>query len=60
MNSGMQGYLPLREQIATMLGERAGMVVSADEVLLTTGSLQAMDLVNKALLDSGDVVLIEV
>lgn len=59
MNSGMQGYLPLREQIATMLGERAGMVVSADEVLLTTGSLQAMDLVNKALLDSGDVVLIE-
>jgi 2-aminoadipate transaminase len=59
MDSGMQGYLPLREQIARMLGERAGMTVSAEEVLLTTGSLQAMDLVNKALLNAGDVVLIE-
>ncbi len=59
MDSGMQGYRPLREQIASMLRDRAGMIVTADEILLTTGSLQAMDLVNKALLNAGDVVLIE-
>lgn len=59
MDSGMQGYLPLREQIATMLAKRAGMTVNASEILLTTGSLQAMDLVNKALLNAGDIVLIE-
>lgn len=59
MNSGPQGYLPLRQCVAQTLQRRAGMSVTADEVLLTSGSLQAMDLVNKALLDRGDVVLIE-
>ena len=59
MDSGPQGYLPLRECISQTLERRAGMVLSAEEVLLTSGSLQAMDLVNKALLDKGDVVLVE-
>jgi len=59
MNSGPQGYLPLRECISASLLQRAGMTVSTDEVLLTSGSLQAMDLVNWALLDKGDVVLVE-
>jgi len=35
------------------------MTVTAEEVLMTSGSLQAMDLVNKALLNKGDVVLLE-
>ena len=59
MDSGPQGYLPLREFISDMLGRRCGMKVEAGEVLLTSGSLQAMDLVNRAFLDRGDVVLIE-
>ncbi len=59
MDSGSQGYHPLREFISDCLKRRAGISVTADEVLLTTGSLQAMDLVNKALLDKGDVVLVE-
>jgi len=59
MDSGPQGYLPMREAVADMLKHRAGMTVSADEVLLTSGSLQAMDLVNKALLNKGDLVLVE-
>lgn len=59
MNSGPQGYLPLRETISDILKRRAGMKVSADEILMTTGSLQAMDLVNKALLNKGDLVLVE-
>jgi 2-aminoadipate transaminase len=59
MNSGPQGYLPLREATAAMLNRRAGMQISASEVLLTGGSLQAMDLVNRAFLNPGDLVLIE-
>lgn len=59
MNSGPQGYLPLREATAAMLNRRAGMDVTAGEVLMTSGSLQAMDLVNKAFLNRGDLVLIE-
>ncbi|MGI9513003.1 MAG: PLP-dependent aminotransferase family protein [Anderseniella sp.] len=59
MDSGPQGHLPLREFICDCLKRRTGMTVTPDEVLLTTGSLQAMDLVNKALLDKGDVVLLE-
>ncbi len=59
MNSGPQGYLPLREFLSDCLKRRAGMSVTPGEVLVTTGSLQAMDLVNKALLNKGDVVLVE-
>lgn len=59
MDSGPQGYLPLRETVAAMLKRRAGMNVTPDEILMTSGSLQAMDLVNKVLLNKGDVVLVE-
>lgn len=59
MNSGPQGYLPLREIISDCLKRRAEMSVAPGEVLMTSGSLQAMDLVNKALLNKGDMVLVE-
>lgn len=59
MNSGPQGYLPLREFIADNLKQRNEMVVDPSEILVTTGSLQAMDLVNFTLLNKGDVVLLE-
>ena len=57
--SGPQGYLPLREEIARILARRCGMAAPASDILVTTGSLQAMDLVNRALLDPGDTVLLE-
>lgn len=59
MNTGPQGYLPLREATADMLNRRAGMNIGAEDVLMTSGSLQAMDLVNTAFLNPGDLVLIE-
>lgn len=59
MDSGPQGYLPLRQAVSDIVNRRAGMSASPGEILLTTGSLQAMDLVNKALLNKGDVVLVE-
>lgn len=59
MQSGPQGYRPLREEVAKILERRAGMKTDPDEVLITGGSLQAMDLVNNAFLVPGDTVIIE-
>lgn len=59
LENGPLGYLPLRQFIAKNLKARAGMDVPADDVLVTTGSLQALDLVNELLLESGDAVVLE-
>ena len=53
-----EGYLPLREQIAARLGQQ-GIPVQVSEMLLTTGSQQAIDLLCRILLDPGDAVLVE-
>ena len=54
-----QGHLPLREFIAESLARRAHMATDPSEVLVTSGSLQALDLVNAALVAPGDPVIIE-
>jgi 2-aminoadipate transaminase len=53
-----EGYLPLREMIARNL-QRYGIEASADNVLITSGSQQALDLVAKLLINEGDCVLVE-
>jgi 2-aminoadipate transaminase len=58
-NSGPQGNLLLREFLVSYLGNYTGINVSIDNILLTSGSLQALDLINKLLLNSGDTVLVE-
>ncbi|MGI9498859.1 MAG: PLP-dependent aminotransferase family protein [Geminicoccaceae bacterium] len=58
-NNGPQGYLGLREFIAAKLQTRARMPCTADDILVTTGSMQALDLVNAAFLEAGDTVLVE-
>src|ERR1700722_4396900 len=57
--SGPQGYRPLREFLAQKLKRNAGISCTADEILITSGSLQALDLVNGILLDRGDTVIVE-
>ena len=57
--SNSEGLLPLRELIAKRYYDRFHYEVSADEILITTGSQQANDLVGKVLLNKGDKVLIE-
>ena len=57
--SGPQGYRPLREFLVTKLKRDAGIECTADNILVTSGSLQALDLVNGVLLAPGDTVLIE-
>jgi 2-aminoadipate transaminase len=53
-----EGFTPLRDKIAERL-TRQGIPVTASEMILTTGSQQAIDLLCKILLDPGDVVLVE-
>jgi 2-aminoadipate transaminase len=57
--SGPQGYRPLREFITTKLKRDAGIACAADDILIVSGSLQALDLVNATLLARGDTVIIE-
>src|SRR5690242_14846851 len=59
LSSGPQGYRPLREFLAGKLERAAGIRCGADEILITSGSLQALDLVNGILLARGDTVIIE-
>jgi len=59
MTSGPQGYTPLRDFLAKKLKAHAGITCSADDILITSGSLQAMDLVNGMLLERGDTAIIE-
>jgi 2-aminoadipate transaminase len=57
--SGPQGHRPLREFLVEKLKRDAGIVCTADEILVTSGSLQAIDLINGVLLSRGDTVIIE-
>lgn len=57
--SGPQGYRPLREFITGKLKADAGIACTADDILITSGSLQALDIVNATLLARGDTVIIE-
>src|SRR5262247_2068578 len=59
LESGPLGYRPLREFLVRKLRADAGLVCDPEEVLITSGSLQAIDLVNALLLSRGDTVLIE-
>lgn len=59
LKSGPQGYRPLREFLSVKLKRDAGMACNADDILIVSGSLQALDLVNAALLTRGDTVLVE-
>ena len=54
-----QGYPPLREFIAQRLGEKRNMSVDPDDILLTEGSGQAIHFVTEALVDPGDVVIVD-
>ncbi len=56
--STTEGYGPLREWICGHLKKR-GRVAHADQVLITNGPQQGIDLAAKVLLDPGDLVVVE-
>lgn len=53
------GYEPLKEFISEWMAPRMGRKVSSDELLVTTGSQQVMDLLAAVLLNPGDAVVVE-
>ena len=53
-----EGFGPLREWVAQDLLKQ-GMRISPDQVLITTGSQQGLDLVAKILIDAGSRILVE-
>jgi len=57
--STTEGYAPLRRQIADRMNTKVGTSVTADHILVTTGSQQALDFCGKLFLDQGDTVLCE-
>ena len=52
------GYMPLREWIADSLSTNGARIVP-EQVLMTSGSQQALDLLGKVLIDEGSKVLVE-
>jgi len=53
-----EGYLPLREMIAKR-SARYGLKVKAENISITSGSQQALDLVGRLFIDRGDKVIVE-
>jgi 2-aminoadipate transaminase len=54
-----EGFKPLRDVIANRMNEKFDTKVSADEILITSGSQQGLDFSGKIFLNEGDVVLCE-
>ncbi len=53
-----EGYRPLREMIARHTC-RFGVTVTADNILITSGSQQALDLIGKVFINQGDHIVVE-
>ncbi len=53
-----EGYLPLREMIARHTA-RYGLEITTDNILITSGSQQALDLLGKVFINRGGCILVE-
>lgn len=56
--STTEGYVPLREMIARH-SARYGIKITPENVLITSGSQQALDILGKILINPGDRILVE-
>lgn len=57
--SSTAGLPQLRQYIADRYNRNYGLGITADNILITSGSQQAVDLIGKAFLDPGDGVILE-
>ncbi len=57
--STTEGYLPLREYISERYLKRKNIRIPADNILITNGSQQALDLIGKIFINKGDHIIIE-
>ena len=58
-SGGPQGILPLREFLVEKLGQHRGINTTIDDVLITSGSGQGIELINETLLEEGDTAIVE-
>ena len=54
-----EGYQPLREQLAAFMQSKGVQGLAADQLIVTTGSQQALDLLGKTLVDPGSKAIVE-
>jgi len=54
-----EGYPALREQLAQFMASKGASGVAPQDLIVTTGSQQALDLIGKTLIDPGDKVIVE-
>jgi len=57
--SSASGYNPLREEISSRMNRLFDMSLSKEEVIITSGSQQALDMSGMLFIDEGDVILFE-
>ena len=57
--STTEGYLPLREYISERYLKNSGLKIDPEEILITNGSQQGLDLIGKIFIDKDDDILIE-
>ena len=58
-DGGPQGILPLRQFLVDKLAKYRGIDITTDEVLITSGSGQGIELINEILLEEGDTAIVE-
>jgi DNA-binding transcriptional MocR family regulator len=54
-----EGHPPLREQLAAFMASKGVRGLAANDLIVTTGSQQALDLLGKTLVSPGDKVIVE-
>ncbi len=54
-----EGYAPLKEAVLARLKEKEGIAGEEDDLLITSGGQQGIELIAKCLLNEGDTVLVE-
>ena len=54
-----EGYNPLREQLAAFMASKGAKDVAPEDLIVTTGSQQALDLLGKTMISPGDKVIVE-
>ncbi len=54
-----EGYVPLRETLKKYMVEKYGVNMDGNDLIITSGAQQVMDLVTKSLVNEGDVVITE-
>jgi DNA-binding transcriptional MocR family regulator len=54
-----EGHNPLREQLSAFMGAKGVQDLAPDQLIVTTGSQQALDLLGKTMISPGDKVIVE-